>query len=62
MNILRTNALSMIMAVFYRHFSPKPDTSLSQVSVTKQQIVNIIDNFNSNKANGYDGISVTMLK
>ena len=50
------------LAVFYRLFFPKTDASLSHVSVTKNHIVNIIDNFNSNKANGYDGISATMLK
>ena len=30
--------------------------------MTKSQIVNIINNFNSNKAHGCDGISVAMLK
>ena len=40
----------------------KTDASLSHVSVTKSQIVNIINNFNSNKAHGCDGISVAMLK
>ena len=38
------------------------DASLSHVSVTKSQIVNIINNFNSNKAHGCGGISVAMLK
>ena len=40
----------------------KIDASSSHVSVTKSQIVNIINNFNSNKAHGCDGISVAMLK
>ena len=35
---------------------------LSHVSVTKEQIINIINNLSSNKAHGYDGISVSMLK
>ena len=30
--------------------------------VTKEQIINIINNFSANKAHGYDGISVAMLK
>ena len=34
--------------------SPKTDASLSQVSVTKHQVVNIIDNLNSNKTNKWD--------
>ena len=38
----------------------KTDASLSHVSVTRSQIVNIINN--SNKAHGCDGISVAMLK
>ena len=44
------------------NFISKTDTSLYHVSVTKNHIINIIKNLNSNKAHGYDGISVTMLK
>ena len=44
------------------NFISKIDTSLSHVSVTKNHVVKIINNFNSNKAHGYDGISVAMLK
>ena len=44
------------------NFISKTDTSLFQVSVTKNHIINIIKKLNSNKAHGYDGISVTMLK
>ena len=44
------------------NFISKTDTSLYHVSVTKNRIINIIKNLNSNKAHGYDGISVTMLK
>ena len=43
-------------------FVPKTDTLLSQVSVAKEQIINIINNFSSNKAHAYDGISVSMFK
>ena len=35
---------------------------MSHVCVTKDQIVQIIHNFNTNKAHGCDGISVAMLK
>ena len=43
-------------------FVPKTAALLSHVSVTKEQIINIINNLSSNKAHGYDGISVSMLK
>ena len=43
-------------------FVPKTDAVLSHVNVSKEQIINIINNFSSNKAHGYDGISVSMLK
>ena len=36
---------------------PKTAASLSHVSVTKEQIINIINNLSSNKAHGYNGIS-----
>ena len=41
---------------------PTTAASLPHVSVTKEQIINIINNLSSNKAHGYDGISVSMLK
>ena len=41
---------------------PKTAASLSHVSVTKEQIINIINNLSSNKAHGYDGLSASMLK
>ena len=44
------------------NFISKTVASLSHVSVTRSQIVNIINNFNSNKVHGCDGISVVMLK
>ena len=44
------------------NFIPKTDALLSHVFVTKDQIINIINNFSANKAHGYDGISVSMLK
>ena len=44
------------------NFAPKTDALLSHVSVTKEQIINIINRFSVNKAHGYDGISVSMLK
>ena len=43
-------------------FVPKTAALLPQVSVTKEQIINVINNFSSNKAHGYDGISVSMFK
>ena len=43
-------------------FVPKTNVLLSHVYVTKEQIINIINNLSSNKAHGYDGISVSMLK
>ena len=43
-------------------FVPKTEALFSRVSVSKEQIINIINNFSSNKAHGYDGISVSMLK
>ena len=43
-------------------FVPKTEALLSRVSVSKEQIINIINNFSSSKAHGYDGISVSMLK
>ena len=36
---------------------PKTEVLLSHISVSKNQIVRIIGNFNSNKAHGCDGIS-----
>ena len=44
------------------NFVPKTDALLSHVSVTKDQIINIINKLSVNKAHGYDGISVSMLK
>ena len=44
------------------NFISKTDASLSHVSVTRSQIINIIINVNSDKAHGCDGISVAMLK
>ena len=44
------------------NFIPKTDALLSHVVVTKDQIINIINKFSANKAHGYDGISVSMLK
>ena len=43
-------------------FVPKTNVLLSHVYVTKEQIINITNNLSSNKAHGYDGISVSMLK
>ena len=43
-------------------FVPKTNVLLSHVYVTKEEIINIINNLSSNKAHGYDGISVSMLK
>ena len=40
---------------------PNTDASLSYVSVTTDYIINIINSLSSNKAHGYDGISVSML-
>ena len=40
----------------------KTDASLSHVSIRQDQIIDIINNTNTNKANGFDGISVSMLK
>ena len=55
-----TNALIFIWNG--RIQSGAPYALLSHVSVTKEQIINIINNLSSNKAHGYDGISVSMLK
>ena len=48
--------------IFLPPFSPKTNVSLSRVFINKDQIIRIINNFNSNKAHGCDGISVSMLK
>ena len=44
------------------NFVPKTDATISHVTVTKDHIIRIINNFNSNKAHGCDQISVSMLK
>ena len=44
------------------NFISKTDASLSHISVSQQQIINIINNFNPNKSHGHDGVSVSMLK
>ena len=41
-------------------FVHKTEALLSRVSVSKEQIIKIINNFSFNKAHGYDGISVSM--
>ena len=41
---------------------PETAALLSHVSVTKEQIINIINDLSSNKAHGYDGMSASMLK
>ena len=43
-------------------FVSKTDALLSHVSITREHIINIINNFCPNKAHRYDGISVSMLK
>ena len=43
-------------------FLLKTEASVSQVSLCKNQILSIIDNYNSIKAHGCDGIYVAMLK
>ena len=42
-------------------FVPKTEALLSRASVSKEQIIKIINNFSSNKAHGYDGISVSLV-
>ena len=44
------------------NFVSKTDASLHNVSVTTEYIINIINTLCSNKARGYDGISVAMVK
>ena len=58
MDILQNNVLLMKIA----NFISKTTASLSHVSVTKDQNVQIINNFNTNKSHGCDCISVAMLK
>ena len=43
-------------------FVHKTNEALSNVFITKEQIVKIINNFGTNKAHGCDGIAVAMLK
>ena len=43
-------------------FVPMIDKTLSHVLVTKEQIVQIINNFGTNKADGSDGIAVAKFK
>ena len=44
------------------NFISKTDASLSHLSVSQEQIINIINNFNPNKSHGHDVVSVSMLK
>ena len=44
------------------NFISKGDAALSHLSVSQEQIINIINNFNPNKSHGHDGVSVSMLK
>ena len=44
------------------NFISKTDASLSHLSVSQEQIINIINNFNPNKSHSHDGVSVSMLK
>ena len=43
-------------------FIPTTNASLSHIFATKEQIIKTINDLNSNKAHGCDGISVSMLK
>ena len=43
-------------------FMPKTMASLSIIGIIRDAIINIISNMNSNKAHGFDGISIPMLK
>ena len=51
----------MIMVVL-PNFICKTDASLSHLSVSQEQIINIISYFNPNKSRGHDDVSVSMLK
>ena len=42
-------------------FVSKTTALLTQVSVTREQIISIINHLSPNKAHGYDGISISML-
>ena len=42
-------------------FISKTTALLTQVSVTREQIISIINHLSPNKAHGYDGISISML-
>ena len=57
-NQCTTNVNDSVLPIYV----PKTDASLSHVVVTTDYIINIINNLSSNKAHGYDGISVSMLK
>ena len=57
---LQINALSM--KIVLPTFILKTDASLSNISLTINQIVNIVGNLNSKKTHGCDGISISMLK
>ena len=46
----------------YRKLVKLMHCCLVSVTNSKEQIINIINNFSSNKAHGNDGISVSMLK
>ena len=50
------------MAVCVTGFSPKIDASLSHIYANHENIVKIINNFNSKKAHGCDWIAVSMLQ
>ena len=44
------------------NLTSKTDASLSHISASQEEIINIINNLNPNKSHGHDGVSVSMLK
>ena len=50
------------MVVLYLDLSLKTNLSLSEITITTDQIVEIIQRYNSKKVHGCDEISVAMLQ
>ena len=57
-----TNVLTLIILVHYPHLNVKSTAKIDNVIFTEHDILSIIRSLNSNKAHGWDDISIRMVK
>ena len=61
-HFLLINVLQLLIVVIVAHYPHKINSNIEDVSFSGQDIVSIIPSLNSNKAPGWNGISIRMIK